>query len=536
MGKEDLKIALTFSGGGYRAATFHLGVLSYLDSVQTGDGSTLLKQVVALSTISGGTITGLRYLLGVSREEASPEIFNALYSFFTDVDLATLAMQNLSSYKEGESASLIRTMADIYNEKLFNGARFGKLMDHVKEGHISQFSANATDFTNGLAFRFQATTGKQDKDSGYGIIGNNKIRISRTIARHIRLSEILACSSCFPSGFEPVMFPQNFEMGESQEVKEYKEKVEAFGIMDGGIVDNQGIEPILLAEQRMRSNYPGKEDKCLDLIIISDVSSPYMDSYKASKLQLPKWFNKLSLHKLSSYFWIVGGIMTLLTTLSLLWRADSFLSGLLVVCWFIAIIGVATFLFAKKKLVKLAEGTIVKDSIPSILNLKFGDIATLVANRVSSVLLLTSSIFMKHLRRMNYRSTYTDEGWMNRCIMNGIYELRPGETWEANLKSKHLPAYLKPSEKIQQNSVKAASMGTTLWFTPEEIASGMPDAIIAAGEYTVCFNLLQYIEVIKKDPRNTTGQHQVILACEAQLKADWEKFQDNPLWGMSRWK
>ena len=32
------KIALSLSGGGFRAATYHLGVLSYLSSLKTSDG------------------------------------------------------------------------------------------------------------------------------------------------------------------------------------------------------------------------------------------------------------------------------------------------------------------------------------------------------------------------------------------------------------------------------------------------------------------------------------------------------------------
>lgn len=524
--KDDcLNIALTFSGGGYRAAAFHLGVLSYLDSVKAGEDSSLLKHVAALSTISGGTITGLRYMLGLSRGESMEDIYNDLYSFFTDVDLATIALENLSSYKEGMSASLIRTMADIYDKKLFKGARFGKLMDDVKKNHISQFSANATDFTNGLSFRFQATTGKQDKDSGYGIIGNNKIRIPRTVARHIRLSEILACSSCFPSGFEPVMFPQDFDLGESQEVKTFVEKTEAFGIMDGGIVDNQGIEPVFLAEQRMKSDFRERKDKCLELIVISDVADPYMDAYKPSNSILSGWLNKLSLHKVSLILWTSGAIMTILTALSLIYMPNSFLSGFLSVLCLAALGGAFAYSLLKKKIIKLAKGTIVEKGISSVFNLKFSDIIVLLINRVNSVISLSASVFMKHLRRMNYRSAYADEAWTNRCIMNGIYELRPGESWEANLKSGHLPAYLKPSELIQQNSIKAASMGTTLWFTEKEKADGMHDAIIAAGRYTMCFNLLQYIEGIKKNSKNTNERHREILACEEQLKADWERFQ-----------
>ena len=183
--KDNLRIALTFSGGGYRAATFHLGALSYLHSVKVGE-FTLLDHVVALSTISGGTITGLRYMLGLSRGESVTDIFKELYTFLTDVELATVAMNNLASYEKGQCASLIRTMADIYNKELFKGAVLGDLMDQLDDIHICHFAANATDFTNGLAFRFQVTekTGaKQEQATGYGLIGNNKIRIPREVAR-----------------------------------------------------------------------------------------------------------------------------------------------------------------------------------------------------------------------------------------------------------------------------------------------------------------------------------------------------------------
>jgi len=306
--------------------------------------------------------------------------------------------------------------------------------------------------------------------------------------------------------------------------------------MDGGIVDNQGIEPILLAEQRMKSNFPGRKDKCLELIIISDVSSPYMKPYESTDLTLPKSIANLSLNKLSTLLWIVGGIITVLTAVSLILMPNSFLSGFLSVFWLLSLLGIGGYMYGKKKLMQLAKGTIVNNSVSSILNLKVGDIATLLVNRVKSVMMLVSSVFMKHLRRMNYRSAYTDEAWMNRCITNGIYELRKGESWEANIKSGYLPSYLAPSDLIQQNSKKAASMGTTLWFTECQKADGMHDSIIAAGQYTMCFNLLKYIECTKKDPRNTNERHKEIIACENQLKADWDKFQNDPLWGVKQFK
>ena len=536
--KDNLRIALTFSGGGYRAATFHLGALSYLHSVKVGE-FTLLDHVVALSTISGGTITGLRYMLGLSRGESVTDIFKELYTFLTDVELATVAMNNLASYEKGQCASLIRTMADIYNKELFKGAVLGDLMDQLDDIHICHFAANATDFTNGLAFRFQVTekTGaKQEQATGYGLIGNNKIRIPREVARHIRLSEVLACSSCFPSGFEPLVFPKDFVLGDSEEVKKFIAKTEPFGIMDGGIVDNQGIEPILLAEQRMETSLGCKDGKCLDLIIVSDVASPYMSAYQPSDVHLPKGLNRMTLKKLTASIWGVGIGLTVATALSLVFTSTSFLSGVLVAVLVLVAGILIIYTVMKKKLISMAAKSVIQDSIPAVMNLRFGDIATLLANRVSSVLLLVSSVFMKHLRRMDYRSIYRDDDWKNRCMMNGVYELRPDEAWASKLKSGQLPEYLKPSNKIQQHSTIATAMGTTLWFTQEEKEAGVHDSLIAAGQYTICWNLLEYIETIKKDPSNTNEHHQLILACEEQLRKDWEKFQKDPLCGLAEWK
>jgi len=72
--------------------------------------------------------------------------------------------------------------------------------------------------------------------------------------------------------------------------------------MDGGVVDNQGIEPVLLANDRMKRNKygPSKDNhkdkpNILDLIIVNDVASPYMEDYKASKQKRFNWWRRLSL-------------------------------------------------------------------------------------------------------------------------------------------------------------------------------------------------------------------------------------------------
>ena len=44
------EIALTMSGGGYRAAMFHLGTLSYLNHLKLSDGRSMLDEVNILSS------------------------------------------------------------------------------------------------------------------------------------------------------------------------------------------------------------------------------------------------------------------------------------------------------------------------------------------------------------------------------------------------------------------------------------------------------------------------------------------------------
>jgi hypothetical protein len=115
-------------------------------------------------------------------------------------------------------------------------------------------------------------------------------------------------------------------------------------------------------------------------------------------------------------------------------------------------------------------------------------------------------------------------------IMNAIYELRPGESWQSRYENKRLAEWMKPSELIQQNSKKAADMGTTLWFTDEDKSNGMPEAIVAAGQYNICWNLLAYIERLEHNNLNTDKTHELITKCKDQLIEDWTKFKEDPMW------
>ena len=269
------------SGGGYRAATFHLGTLSFLNNIHVGKEKTLLDCVSVMSTVSGGTITGLRYMLALAKKEEVDGMIKNLYDFLFHEDLVEDAFANIEKGRTDNGTSLIKLMASIYDEKLFNGAVMGDLMDRVDDIPVKHFSANATDFSNGLPFRFQVTETRMTEKtrSAFGIFGNNEHRLGQDIARQITLGEALACSSCFPSGFEPMVFPDDFKVSQ----KDNAARIDSFGSMDGGIVDNQGIEPILLAEERIRKSEKDRTDKALELVIVSDVASPYLKGYSPNQ-------------------------------------------------------------------------------------------------------------------------------------------------------------------------------------------------------------------------------------------------------------
>ena len=311
--------------------------------------------------------------------------------------------------------------------------------------------------------------------------------------------------------------------------------------MDGGIVDNQGITPILLAENRMKRNEKKKTGKdtqgnIIDLIIVSDVASPYMEGYTASIQKTKGLWRKLTLKKifLWNFFVLLG---------SAAWTVFNTANYQVVPLIF------SVGLFSGSLMVFLLAGWIkslpAKAHVPNafmrplgkLLRLRLGVYETLLSNRIDSMLKMTNDVFLKHIRRLNYQAIFNNEEWKNRRIMNAIYELRTGETRIITKVQKGaLPAYLMPGDKLQAVATKASAMATTLWFKKEELAcseeSGynMLDAIIACGQFTLCWNLLEHIEKIKKDKRNVSHSLEQLMNCEAQLKDDWVKFNKDPYW------
>ena len=532
-----MKIALGFSGGGFRASAFSLGLLSYLNKL------TLLKNISVLSTVSGGTITGARFTTGMKKGECFIDIYESLYAFMRDVKLVDFGLERLANAKHWNSGrihSLINALADVYDEQLFGRDKFGILFSEETDT-LSHMSFNATEFSHALQFRFQwseKVSQPQKDEPERGIIGNHYHRIPEKIAAEVRMGDIVAASSCFPGGFEPINFPTDFVFPSNLNVTdELGTPLYPVGLMDGGIVDNQGIEPILLAESRMKRNraidkpLEPQDGNVLDLIILSDVSSPYMEKYSVSHQKARNWWRMLT----PAVIFSLNGILFLLSfsflVMELYWK-NVYLAALLS-C--LCTIEIGIFLLSKvlRSLPqKLHVPMSFNKPLKNLLKLKLAVYESLILNRSNSVLKMINDVFLKHVRRLNYQKIYHDPSWKNRVIMSAIYELKAGEAKLAEKFSKYsIPEEFKPSTLIHETAKKASDMGTTLWFTQKELqADQLLDVVIACGQFSICWNLLEYIYRIKADNSNTGAAHNQILALEAEIVDHWRRFNVDPFW------
>lgn len=526
------EIAISLSGGGYRAAMYHLGALMYLYHLSLDDNERFLDYVNTISTISGGSITGLWYMMQYAHDNISEESFKQLYYKLCNEDLMEHSVDAL--LKSGRD-SLIMEMVDSYDRVFFDNEKFSLILDAIDKGHIHHFSANGTDFSTGYGYRFQAT-GRQDGDTrrkSCGVIGNGTNSIPADMARGIKLSEIMAVSSCFTGGFEPINFPTDFEFYRKADNKdELIAKVGRYQLMDGGVVDNQGIEPLILANQQMvtpegKSNSEGLYP-CHDLMIVSDVSSPDVDN--KPKFEYEK-LKHLSLRKIDSCLNAAAIVLLALTVAAGLLGCKVTLGiGASLTALVLAVrVGSAVLKKFASKAIK--DAAPVEVDTEALWSYPLQSALTLVVSRLLSFYHMSDSIFMKSIRQLRYTAVYGNPIWNNRKITNAIYELSSeSKKWEPKVKNGRIPEWLAPSAKIQAVSKTASEMGTTLWFTKDHWDREVPQSLLACGQYNICMNLIEYIYSLKRSTANTNESHELIMKYEDKLRADWEKFQENPMW------
>ena len=323
-------IGMAFSGGGFRAAAYALGTLSYLDYLKI-DGKALTDRISFVSSASGGTITSALFAAGLHQNVPFIDFYRKLYHDLNGesvVELALTTLNDESQWQEGADAkqrNLINSFAKAYDQIFFEQQTMAVFFEKTYRKKM-EVCFNSTEFYRGLSFRFQT----DGTDNQHQVIGNNYLWFDNKqmeTFKQIKLGDVLAASSCFPIGFEAIVYPSDFSYSDSPEktlstaelkkalyYENYNEKsfplsfepeggltaeeekdshINSFALMDGGITDNQGLYSLMLADKKRQRRV--KPDP-FDMMIVTDVMSYFMDSYESPAVNQQKGWREYNLN------------------------------------------------------------------------------------------------------------------------------------------------------------------------------------------------------------------------------------------------
>ncbi len=270
---KEKKIGLALSGGGFRAAAFHLGTLKKLYKLG------ILKHVDIISTISGGSIIGAKYVLDQDNFESFENNFKETlkknlvlraclsFSFIvrTFLLLATVFVfhYSINSYSW--------TVVYVLLLVIFTGCFFYVIFPTTKlirKQYESLFYKekklkdlpnrpdlviNSTNLETGTLFTF---TNEYSFDSSYKYPPYNVDPYFDT--KDLSIAVAVASSTAVPYAFSPTSF--NFH----KDGKQLRPK-----LVDGGVYDNQGIYRITSDNNNYKT----------DIVIVSDASAPFVKKY-----------------------------------------------------------------------------------------------------------------------------------------------------------------------------------------------------------------------------------------------------------------
>ena len=254
-------ILIAFSGGGSRAAALGLGVLNELGAQSypaTGQPVSLIDRVKVVSSVSGGSVVAAWFgLVGPARLDELKTDFlerdNMKTLEWEAKDPLTLARLSLSSYTR------IDALRDLLDRELFHGARFADL----RRPGAPLVVMNATDMESGEVFAF---TPQRFDDLCSDL-------------DQLPISVAVAASAAFPVALSPMSL-RNFSYEDCKgaipgggwisaeltlplpryiNLEEYKRARYAnalrngkdayrnehyLHLLDGGLVDNQGVQSL----------------------------------------------------------------------------------------------------------------------------------------------------------------------------------------------------------------------------------------------------------------------------------------------------
>jgi predicted acylesterase/phospholipase RssA len=543
-------IAVSLSGGGFRASAYALGCLAYLQRHKF-EGVPLLERVKFITSASGGTLTSLLFSAYNHLQIPFEKVYNRMrHEILVGDELLKKSAHVIADDKEWDTSSpktrnTINAFAKVFQKDVFDDMDFGVFWS--KKGTLEEVCFNTSELENGRTFRFQ-TDGREDTED---IIGNPYLCLQNKNTRAVRkiaLGDIMAASACFPAGFEPMVFPDDFvrypthrqdltrdmlkAVNHNWEV--YEQFSKSFVLMDGGITDNQGIESLRLANKRRKE----KNHRGFDLILICDVANYFLPPFEPLKEESGWWsrlsmYNIITLHKYAPVIMLVSAAMIFTSTFV----------GLAWVLATISAIMFSIFMLGTYFVTKSPDPTDSQNmfNVPLgvfmnyFLQSPISRTGMMIKARWRSTMRVANDIYDLHLRRVNYETISNDPDWLNKVKAVSIYELCKSNenVFQRQFVRKGFDQQtidlLSPSEAMKAVAEYARRLGTTLWFSKDDMTSerNIVDALIACGQFTMCYNLLEYViqlekeyEEVKRDPE--------LQQLKKQLLHDWKAFQTNP--------
>jgi NTE family protein len=262
---DNVLIALSFSGGGSRAAAFSFGVLQELDRTRTGakPARSLLDRVDFVSGVSGGAITAAYF--GLKKRAALDDFRERFLLRNAEEDLSTnVSLVNLGrALGGGVNDDKFSRWLD---QNLFEGATF----EAFGGGRRPQVWINASDIYNRTPFVF----------------GEIAFKALCSDIRSYKIADAVAASAAVPLVFAPIVletYPggcaarlpdwverarhnpeaQPLLRAYAQAIARYHDgSMKYVKLLDGGLVDNFGLSGLsigMLGAQRPNEPMPERQ-------------------------------------------------------------------------------------------------------------------------------------------------------------------------------------------------------------------------------------------------------------------------------------
>ncbi len=231
---QQRKLGLALSGGGFRAAAFHLGTFTALKELD------LLDRLDLISCVSGGSIAG-GFLAANWKGDT------VLKDLGTYLSTKSIAVSSVVGGLLSPFETRLEKLAEAYDRDLFGG----KTLASLRDGPRIYF--NATNLATGNMFFFVAGKGlAEGKDAGE-TMGEHESGTAP--ASDFLISHAVAASSAFPPVFPPLRIDAS---AYPNEMADY------VTLTDGGVYDNLGVNPLLR-----------KDRNPIDYCIVSDGGKPF---------------------------------------------------------------------------------------------------------------------------------------------------------------------------------------------------------------------------------------------------------------------